>query len=97
MRGPHLVEGYPCHIGRLLEEAVGYFQLVVTENPRSLLPFMLRLLITHGPKVFRYILDLVPRLAFTSCPPMNFSVFGTELIIELRMSMNYVCLNSSTG
>ena len=67
------------------------------KKPRSLLPFMLRLLITHGPKVFPYILDLIPRLTFTSFPPMNFSVFGTELIIALRMSMNYVCLNSSTG
>ena len=45
----------------------------------------------------RYILDLVPRLAFTSFPPVNFAVFGTELIIELRMSMNSVYSNSPTG
>ena len=28
---------------------------------------------------------------------MNFAVFGIELIIELSMSMNSVCSNSSTG
>ena len=33
MRGTHLVEGSPYHIGRLIEEAVGYLQLVVTEEP----------------------------------------------------------------
>ena len=58
---------------------------------------MLQLLIPNGPKVFRYILDLFPRLEFTSCPPMNFAVFNTELIIELRMLMNSVCSNLSTG
>ena len=97
MRVPHLAERSPCHKGRLIEEAVGYFQLVVTEYPRSILPFMLRLSIPYGPKVFWYILDLVPRLAFTSCPPMNSAVFGAELIIELRMSIKSVCSNSSMG
>ena len=49
------------------------------------------------PRFFCYILDLVPRLSFTSRPPMNFAVFGTELNIELRMAMNPVCSNLSMG
>ena len=80
-----------------MKKLLDIFSWLWLKNPRSFLPFMLRLLIPHGPKFFWYILDLVPRLAFTSSPPMNFSVFGTELIIELRMPMNYVCSNSSTG
>ena len=97
MRRPCFIEGYPCDVGRLSEEAVGYFQLVVTENPKSLLPFIFRLFIPHGPKVFPYILDIIPKLEFTSCPPMKLAFFGTELVMLLRMSMNSVCSSSSTG
>ena len=80
-----------------VKKLLDIFSWLWLKNPGSLLLFMLRLSVPHVPKVFQYILDLVPRLAFTSCPPMNFTVFVTELIIELRMSMSSVCSNSSTG
>ena len=97
MRRPRFIEGSPCDVGRLSEENVGYFQLILTEKPKSLLPFIFRLLIPHGPKVFPYILDIIPKLAFTSCPPVKLAFFGTEHIMLLRISMNYVCSSSSTG
>ena len=79
-----------------LKKLLDIFSWLWLNNLISLLPFMLWLSIPHGSKVFWYILDLVPRLEFTSCPPLNFSVFGTELIIELRMLMKSVCSNLST-
>ena len=58
---------------------------------------MLRLSIPHGPSVFRYILLRIPRLALTPCPPINSADLGTEVIIELRVSVKFACSTSSTG
>ena len=82
--------------GRRLLGFFSWFWLLL-KKPKSLLHLMLRLLISHGPRVSPYILDLTPKLEFTSFPPMNLAFFGTELIMVLRMSMNSVCSSSSTG
>ena len=73
------------------------FRRLWLKNPRSLISFVLRLSIPHRPKVFRYILVRILTFALTSCPPMNSAVFGTKLIMELRVLIKYVCSNSSTG
>ena len=58
---------------------------------------MLRLSMPHGPSVFRYILLRIPRLALTSCPPINSADLGTEVIITLRVSVKFACSTLSTG
>ena len=73
------------------------FSRLWLKNLRSLLPFMFRFSIPHGPKVSWYILVRIPKLALTSCPHMNATVFGTKLIMELMVSMKSVCSTSSTG
>ena len=79
VKRPCLVEGSPWYAGRLLQKLLAAFSWLLLKKPKSLLPSMLRLLIPHGPRVFPYILDLTPKLAFTSCPPMNLAFFGTGL------------------